>query len=941
MKIWQNLALACSLLTPWVGAHAANAELGKQPNFDRPISDEVFYFMVMDRFNDGDTANNKGFDRIPVQEKDSKEDIVRHGYQPTLESFYHGGDFKGITQKLDYLQGLGVTSIWLSPIMKNRSTQVGDGPIGAVSGYHGYWILDFTTVDSHWGTEQDFQSLIDESHKRGIKVFIDVITNHTADVISYRECWDCPYRSREDFPYATSKNGKKLNEGFVDGDFSTENFAKLKDPNYAYTPYIYDPKIKKKPDWLNDITLYHNRGNSTFSGENSEMGDFYGLDDLMTENPRVVQGMIEIYSDWVKKYKFDGFRIDTVKHVNIEFWEQFIPAVRQAAKEAGVPHFYMFGEVFSTEPSTLSRYTRLGKFDSVLDFGIQAVVKGVFAEDQSPDRLHDYVAQDDIHRLASAPQKMMNFVSNHDIGRLAYFMKEHFKTASEEELIKRLALANAYMYFARGVPIIYYGDEQGFVGKGGDKGAREDMFVSKVPSYREIKHVGAPLAPDSASFDTNHPLYKILAGFAQIHQANPILRSGEYSPVHDFGKDIFSFRRSNFDGNEEYLVLFNLKQEAQDLSWTRPGFSQVFPEGTLGRSLNLPGLSFAILKGPKSKNETRTALTANFSNLTEGQRVADLFYGEVSLPAQGEYKVVFSTKSGKDKDFKPLYTDFNAPYRAYLEGSSYPNGTEVWLKADVLSRNGQKTSIQRKLIVDARAPLITVVYENGNNRSRVYTISGKGGIMPPQTLEQGRFTFAWPLQEAKETLVFEGLSNPKEEESLSFDKPVLLSFKDQIQPNLKAGAQGEPQLTLYINNKYEISFDALKPAADHKPLALPSNSKVDAPLGKSRLYVRGSMNGWNPDNELEYAGNYTYRSKIKLGSGGAEFKFADEGWSSERNFGAPIEEQGLSSSGDSGNLSFQVPKGQDGKYNFDLIHIPAKDLAGDKPLTFFRIEKAR
>ncbi len=936
MKLWQNLALVCSLLLPKAGLHAAPTPV----DFNRPITDEVFYFMVMDRFNDGDPSNNKGFDRIPVTEKDSKEDIIRHGYQPTLESFYHGGDFQGIVQKLDYLQGLGVTSIWLSPIMKNRSTQVGDGPIGAVSGYHGYWILDFTTVDSHWGTEEDFKNLIAESHKRGMKVFIDVITNHTADVISYRECWDCPYRSRENFPYATTKNGKKLNEGFVDGDMSAENFAKFKDTNYAYTPYIYDPKIKKTPDWLNDISLYHNRGNSTFSGENSEMGDFYGLDDLMTENPRVVQGMIEIYADWIKKYKFDGFRIDTVKHVNIEFWEQFIPAIRDAAKTAGVPHFYMFGEVFSSDPATLSRYTRLGKFDSVLDFGMQSAIQDVFAVDQNPDRLHDYLAQDDIHRLASAPQKMMNFVSNHDIGRLAFMMKEHFKTASEEELLKRLSLANAFMYFARGVPIIYYGDEQGFVGKGGDKGAREDMFASKVPSYREIKHIGAPLAPDKDSFDTNHPLYKTLASYAQILKGHALLRTGEYFPVRDFGKDIFAYRRTLFESAEEYLVLFNLKTQDQTIDWNRAGFQLVYPAGQLSQKLTLPALSFAIVKGPKSKEKTRVALAPDFINLQNGQRVAELFFGEVKLPEEGEYKVVFSTKSGKDQEFKPLYTDFNAPFRAYIEGSSYPNGTALLLKAEVTSRTGQKSIIQRQLIVDARPPLVRVIYENGNSRQRVYTISHRGAMSPAQDLDKGQFTFPWPLQEAKETLVFEGPADGKKKGAVSFDKPVLLNFKDHINPHIKTGEKGEPLVTIFINNKHEVSFDALKPAADQKPAVLPSESQ-EPPLGKAELYVRGSMNGWNPDHELEYEGGYVYRRKISLGSGEAEFKFADKGWSATRNFGSPIEEQGLTSSGASGNLTFLVPQGQDGKYNFELIHIPAKDLASDKALTFFRIEKSR
>ena len=128
----------------------------------------------------------------------------------------------------------------------------------------------FTTVDPHLGSEEDFKNLVDQAHKRGMKVFIDVITNHTADVISYHGCGECPYRSRADYPYVTEKRGRTLNEGFVDGDLSKENFAKLKDSNFAYSPYVrQDPGKIKKPDWLNDVIYYHNRGNSTFSGENS------------------------------------------------------------------------------------------------------------------------------------------------------------------------------------------------------------------------------------------------------------------------------------------------------------------------------------------------------------------------------------------------------------------------------------------------------------------------------------------------------------------------------------------------------------------------------------------------------------------------------------------------------------------------------------------------
>ncbi|MCX6131122.1 MAG: alpha-amylase family glycosyl hydrolase [Proteobacteria bacterium] len=210
MSPWRSLVISMSIFLSWQGLSAEYQSSSAQAQTirQRPITDEIFYFIVIDRFNDGDAANNKAYDKVAVNSPDDKNDIKRHGFQPQLENFYHGGDFAGIRQKLDYLQGLGVSSIWLSPIMKNRATQVSDGPLGVSSGYHGYWILDFTKVDPHWGTEEDFKTLVNEAHNRGIKIFMDVITNHTADLISYRECSDCPYRSRAEYPYSGIKHGK-------------------------------------------------------------------------------------------------------------------------------------------------------------------------------------------------------------------------------------------------------------------------------------------------------------------------------------------------------------------------------------------------------------------------------------------------------------------------------------------------------------------------------------------------------------------------------------------------------------------------------------------------------------------------------------------------------------------------------------------------------------
>src|SRR4029079_6537562 len=154
----------------------------------------------------------------------------------------------------------------------------------------------------------------------------------------------------------------------------TNTFPKL-DANvsFPFKPVVSDAeKNVKVPAWLNDVTLYHNRGNTTFSGENSTYGDFAGLDDLFTENPKVVHGMEDVYDYWIRNYGVDGFRIDTMKHVNLEFWQRFLPHILQTAHSVGKKQFFAFGEVFDTQSNPfLSRFTTAGKSQAVLDFPFQ------------------------------------------------------------------------------------------------------------------------------------------------------------------------------------------------------------------------------------------------------------------------------------------------------------------------------------------------------------------------------------------------------------------------------------------------------------------------------------------------------------------------------------------------------------------------------------------
>ena len=151
----------------------------------------------------------------------------------------------------------------------------------------------------------------------------------------------------------------------------------------------------KVPASLNDTTLYHNRGDTTFVGEDSLYGDFFGLDDLFTEHPRVVRGMIDVYETWIADFGVDGFRIDTMKHVNDEFWQQFGPDILRFARQHGKREFFMFGEVFDTTKSFTSHFTTRDKMQATLDFPFQAAAQHYAAESQSAAELERFFVDDD------------------------------------------------------------------------------------------------------------------------------------------------------------------------------------------------------------------------------------------------------------------------------------------------------------------------------------------------------------------------------------------------------------------------------------------------------------------------------------------------------------------------------------------------------------------
>ncbi|MGV6800905.1 MAG: alpha-amylase family glycosyl hydrolase [bacterium] len=541
------------------------ADIGQY--LSRVPEDEVIYFVLPDRFDNGDPDNDTG---------GIEGDKFSHGFDPTHKGFYQGGDLGGLTRRLDYIDSLGVTAIWLGPIYKNKPVQ--GGPDTESAGYHGYWITDFTQVDPHFGTNEELKTFIDEAHKRGIKIYLDIITNHTADVISYRECHDptyqgddksshgCPYRSKANFPWTRrgGLNGADINKGFMgdSAEFQTiENFSKLTRSDYAYTPFIpAGEENVKVPNWLNNIKYYHNRGETTFTGENSLYGDFAGLDDLMTEHPDVVSGFIEIYKNWISTYHIDGFRIDTARHVNPEFWQQFLPAIITHAHNEGIENFYVFGEVYDPDPGALARFTRVDQFPYLLDFAFQAALYDVLAKGQAPQRLVPLFRADDLYQGGQKTARQLPvFIGNHDMGRFALFVQNENPKATEEEILARVRLGHAFMFYTRGVPVIYYGDEQGFIGDGHDQAARETMFPTQVASYADNNLLGTTATSTENNFNTNHPLYKAISEMAKLYHTNQGLRRGPQiiRLAETTQGGIFAISRLEAETGHEYLIAFN------------------------------------------------------------------------------------------------------------------------------------------------------------------------------------------------------------------------------------------------------------------------------------------------------------------------------------------------------------------------------------------------
>ena len=649
----------------------------------QPGSDEQFYFVMTDRFKDGDTSNNTA---------GLGDDPMVSGYDPTRKGFFNGGDIAGLHSQLDYIEGLGTSAIWLTPSFANKPVQ-GEGA-NASAGYHGYWITDFTRIDPHLGTNAELAALIADAHARGIKVYFDIITNHTADVIDNAEK-QYSYIDKATSPYTTAA-GAPFDPADVAG---SPDFPALDATSFPYSPVVApDDANVKVPAWLNDPTLYHNRGDSTFEGESVLDGDFSGLDDLMTEDPVVVDGFAEVYKNWVD-FGIDGFRIDTVKHVNMEFWQSWTTQVLDYAHAQGNPDFFMFGEVYDADAAKLSPYVRNTDMNSVLDFSFQSQATS-FAAGNSAKGLSQLFAGDDRYTTPdSNAYALPTFLGNHDMGRIGYFLK------GTDAPLQRDTLAHELMFLTRGQPVVYYGDEQGFTGAGAgnDQSARQSLFASNVAEYTGQSLITGETVGSVDRFATDVPLYTQVAALSKLRSTTPALATGaQVERYADTGAGVYAFSRIDRSDKVEHLVAVNNSSAEKTVTVPTLTDSGVFSAlygaaaGTASAtgelSVTVPPLASVVLVADRAVSAPDAAPAITVDVPVAGAGVTGVSPVGVDVDDNTWQETSVSWRIAGDSVWTPLGTAEDTSPRVFHDTTGLAKGTLLEYRAISTDAAGQRAA---------------------------------------------------------------------------------------------------------------------------------------------------------------------------------------------------------------------------------------------------------
>ena len=588
--------------------------------------DQVIYQIVVDRFENGDPNND-------------------FNVELSAPGRYHGGDWQGVIDRLDYLEELGVTALWISPTFMNTEEDAG------FASYHGYWPYDLTRPNHHFGDLAALRELTDAAHERGMLVILDVIVNHMGQLFYYdingngrpddtiagggtsHTCVQiCDNAERADECTADEQvycdQGSEYLERIIEWDpeydprgvqgWTSVGFRGPADIRFPDWPELKRTAPPRPPEWFDwpddkpwfDVPgWYHRRGrvylwwheadySREFVRQQETTGDFPGgLKDLDTDDPDVQEALIRSYQSWIDVADFDGFRIDTMKHIDRPdldldergFWGEFTTRIRAHAASLGKQNFFIFGEAFDGNDELAGLYTFPGRdaagpfqrFDSTFYFSqYYRVVKNVFIGGAPPldaaclrgSRVGDlpagcaergFAAGPTYHDapqaapeeggIGLAPQDVLvSFLDNHDVARFLFAWEETRGTRTGAAAALRNALF--YQFTWDGIPCVYYGTEQGFDG-GVDPGNREDMFLGNDDA-------GYP------PFDTGNDDFAYVQSLIAMRREHDALRRGDLTVTWasagapgDEDAGILAFERAA--GGDRVLVVLNTSDDGE------------------------------------------------------------------------------------------------------------------------------------------------------------------------------------------------------------------------------------------------------------------------------------------------------------------------------------------------------------------------------------------
>ena len=484
--------------------------------FPSPIAweDQTFYFLMLDRFSDG---RENGY-------KDNEGNLVRSGTTPAYSpagaenavkteadaahwreagTKYVGGTLKGLESKIGYLKRLGVTALWISPIFKQ---------VRFPETYHSYGIQNFLEVEPHFGSREDLREVVRTAHANGIYVVLDIILNHAGNVFSYS--------GEQDHPWT---GGMYPVEGFNDKDGNpTIPFVKANPQNLPDYDGALFPVELQQPD---TFTRKGYIKNWDYDPEFRE-GDFFDLKDIdhgygSADDYQVsaaLRHLCEAYKYWIAYADIDGFRIDTVKHMDMGATRYFVSVIREFAQGIGKENFFLLGEITggrkrAYETLELTGLSAALGIDDIPD-KLEYLVKGY----RNPNEYFSLFRNSELVNKSSHiwfRNKMVTSFDDHDQVRKGNQKARFCADADASKVVLNVLALNA---LTLGIPCIYYGSEQCFDGRGGsDRYIRESMFGGEFGAFR---------TRGLHFFNEDNPVYRELAKVLEIRRKNIVLRRG-------------------------------------------------------------------------------------------------------------------------------------------------------------------------------------------------------------------------------------------------------------------------------------------------------------------------------------------------------------------------------------------------------------------------------